>query len=364
MTRTFTTAAALALLLPSTASAHGIGEDATGRSTLEFVPLGIEHMLLGWDHLLFIAGVVLIAGGVRRSAKLISLFALGHSLTLIIATLAGWKLNATVVDAIIALSVVYVGYLGLKGAGDRHDWRQVSAVVFGFGLVHGLGLSTRLQDLGLSSDGLLGKVIAFNIGVELGQITAIIVMIGIGSFVARQLKDPYSTQRYASAALIPLGLLAGLVLAASGGAEKTSQPVADRTGGPATTTPADTTANAQACTAAEHEPAVFAGGAHPGASFMEPGATYNEVDLIHVITDGYLVVRYNPDLETQRREEIRSLVENSDDTILAVPDPKVTGAYAVVASRRTLTCPDPDINAATTFAAQWIDDVRAGNVKP
>ncbi|WP_309235798.1 HupE/UreJ family protein [Amycolatopsis sp. SID8362] len=143
---------------PPAASAHGISGSAADKNTLEFIPLGIEHMLLGWDHLLFIAGIVLLAGELRRAAKLISVFVLGHSTTLIAGTLAGWRVDATVVDIVIALSLVFVGVVGWFGLG-----------VFAFGLVHGLGLSTRLQDLGLPEDGLFGRVIAFNVGVEIGQ---------------------------------------------------------------------------------------------------------------------------------------------------------------------------------------------------
>src|SRR5680860_162345 len=93
----FLTAAA-ALAFPSPASAHGISGDAGERSVLGFVPLGIEHMLFGWDHILFIGGVVLLAGGWRRAAKLITVFVVGHSITLITATLAGWQVNPTLVD--------------------------------------------------------------------------------------------------------------------------------------------------------------------------------------------------------------------------------------------------------------------------
>jgi len=85
----------LLLAAPPVASAHGIHGSAASLSTLEFVPLGIEHMLLGWDYLLFIVGVVLLAGKMGRAAKLISLFVAGHSLTLIVATLVGWQLDAT-----------------------------------------------------------------------------------------------------------------------------------------------------------------------------------------------------------------------------------------------------------------------------
>jgi len=104
-------------LLAGLANAHGIGEDAAGRSTIEYIPLGMEHMLLGWDHLVFIAGVLLLATGLKEAAKLISLFVLGHSITLIAATLAGWQLDATAVDVVIALSLVYVGVQGMAGKG-------------------------------------------------------------------------------------------------------------------------------------------------------------------------------------------------------------------------------------------------------
>jgi HupE / UreJ protein len=95
-------------------------------------------MATGWDHLLFVLGVVLFAGSVGAAAKLISLFVAGHSITLLIATLAGWQLDATLVDVVIALSVVYVGVRGV--AGGSANLRMDGAIVFAFGLVHGLGL--------------------------------------------------------------------------------------------------------------------------------------------------------------------------------------------------------------------------------
>jgi hydrogenase/urease accessory protein HupE len=149
--------------LPGVALAHGIGGEAANLGLWGFIPLGIEHMLLGWDHLLFIAGIVLLAGQLKRSAKLISLFVLGHSTTLILATMVGWKLNATLVDVVIALSLVFVGVVGWIGRPKQWNW--FALCILGFGLIHGLGLSTRLQDLGIPRDGsLLPKVIAFNVG--------------------------------------------------------------------------------------------------------------------------------------------------------------------------------------------------------
>src|SRR5215210_7617717 len=139
----------LALLAaPSAALAHGLDGNADpNRPVVAYLWLGIRHMLGGWDHLLFIAAVVLLAGGLRPAAKLISLFVLGHSLTLLVGTLAGWQLDPNGVDVVIALSLVYVGAEGFRRG--RRDRRIVGAIVFAFGLVHGLGLSTRLQGLGL-----------------------------------------------------------------------------------------------------------------------------------------------------------------------------------------------------------------------
>ena len=168
---------------PTAASAHGIGGDAADRSVLGFVPLGVEHMLLGWDHLLFIAGVVLIAREVRLAAKLISVFVVGHSTTLIAATLAGWQVNAGLVDAIIALSVAFVGCVGLFNRPESFTW--FGGVVLAFGLIHGLGLATRFQALGLPEEGQLWKVIAFNVGIEIGQLAGIIAMVALAWAVLR-----------------------------------------------------------------------------------------------------------------------------------------------------------------------------------
>src|SRR5215217_8542041 len=98
------------LLVQGAGFAHALFADHDpNRPLLEYVWIGFWHMVGGWDHLLFILGVVLIAGALKPAAKLISLFVAGHSLTLIVATVAGWKLNATFVDVVIALSLVYVG---------------------------------------------------------------------------------------------------------------------------------------------------------------------------------------------------------------------------------------------------------------
>ena len=219
--------AALAAVAPQGAWAHGIANSARHKSIPEFLPLGIEHMLLGWDHLLFIAGVVLLAGNLRRAAKLITLFVAGHSLTLLIATMAGWQISAVAVDVVIGLSVVFVGVIGVR---DRpRDWRLIGAAVFGFGLIHGLGLSTRLQHLGLPDDGLLARVIAFNVGVEIGQLLALTVIVGLGALLLRRLPRQ-RLQRAAYTTFIATGLIAAGALSLRGADEAgtpASQPSGD-----------------------------------------------------------------------------------------------------------------------------------------
>jgi hydrogenase/urease accessory protein HupE len=190
--------------------AHGITGRATDLSTLGYVPLGIEHMLLGWDHLLFVLGIVLLAGQPQRAAKLISLFVLGHSLTLIAGTLLEWRLSPVFVDGVIALSVVYVAVLGLRGRPE--DWTAVAATVFGFGLVHGLGLSTRLQELGIPDDGLLGKTLAFNVGLEIGQLLAVLVMVAVIRAVAPRVRGWAAVKRGLFGAMAVAGTLGAALL--------------------------------------------------------------------------------------------------------------------------------------------------------
>lgn len=196
--------------------AHGITGRATDLTTLEYVPLGIEHMLLGWDHLLFVLGVVLLAGQTQRAAKLLSLFVLGHSLTLIFGTIFEWRLSPAFVDAVIALSVVFVAVLGLRGR--PQTWEVPAAVIFGFGLVHGLGLSTRLQDLGIPDAGLIGKTIAFNVGIELGQLIAVAVMVAVIWTIAPRIKPWATVKRGVFAAMAIAGAVAAVLLLADLGA--------------------------------------------------------------------------------------------------------------------------------------------------
>ncbi len=139
--------------------------------------LGAKHMVTGYDHLLFLAGVIFFLYRLKDVALYVTLFAVGHSVTLLLGVLAGIHANAHVVDAIIGLSVVYKALENIgafKRMGVNIDPR---AAVLLFGLAHGFGLSTKLQELSLSSNGLVGNIIAFNLGVELGQFAALALIL-------------------------------------------------------------------------------------------------------------------------------------------------------------------------------------------
>jgi len=174
------------LLLSASSFAHGISEDAKRAMIeggyLKYIWIGAEHMITGYDHLLFLFGVIFFLTTFKDIVKFISVFTLGHSITLIFATFLGISANYWLVDAVIAISVCYKGfdnnkgfqnYLGIKKAPN------LLMMVFLFGLIHGFGLSTRLQQLplGEKGTGMLLRIVSFNIGVELGQIAALALML-------------------------------------------------------------------------------------------------------------------------------------------------------------------------------------------
>lgn len=171
------------MAVPAIACAHGISE-ADKQAMLDggylrYIWLGATHMLTGYDHLLFIFGVIFFLTGFRDIVKYITAFTLGHSITLIFATLFSISANYFLVDAVIALSVCYKGFDNLNGF-DKYLGRpspNLVGVIFAFGLIHGFGLSTRLQQLPLGDSGLIGRILSFNLGVEFGQIIALALML-------------------------------------------------------------------------------------------------------------------------------------------------------------------------------------------
>ncbi len=184
MTRPSSLFLAALLLLPALAFAHNISESnasfveqLNGPAVVPFLYLGAKHMFTGYDHILFLVGVVFFLAKPRDVVLYISLFTIGHSITLLGGVLAGWQVNAYLVDAVIGLSVVYKAFEnmgGFDGLPFRIDSRAAVTV---FGLFHGLGLATRLQDLTLTEEGLVTNLLSFNVGVELGQIAALAVVL-------------------------------------------------------------------------------------------------------------------------------------------------------------------------------------------
>lgn len=172
----------LAMVLP--AWSHGVAsgdadylERLDGVAFLPLMYLGAKHMVTGYDHLLFLAGVIFFLYRLKDVALYVTLFAVGHSTTLLLGVLAGIHANAYIVDAIIGLSVVYKAFENLGGFKRLGVHIDTRAAVLLFGLAHGFGLSTKLQDLALSQDGLVPNMIAFNIGVELGQFAALALIL-------------------------------------------------------------------------------------------------------------------------------------------------------------------------------------------
>ena len=200
------------LILTWTASAHGISDaDKQGileGGNLEYIKLGASHMLTGYDHLLFLFGVMFFLTKFRDIVKFITAFTLGHCLTLVFATLLHIRANYYLIDAVIALTVCYKAFDNLDGfkkwVGTEPP--NLLGAVFLFGLIHGFGLSTRLQQLPLGQEGLVLRILSFNVGVELGQIAA---LLGMSLFLAGWRKTA-SFQRFskvANAALMFAGLL-------------------------------------------------------------------------------------------------------------------------------------------------------------
>jgi hypothetical protein len=173
----------VAVFAASSADAHTITEHAQQRMLLggfaDAARLGAEHMLTGYDHLLFLLGVMLFLTRFWQIVAFITAFTVGHTITLLFATLAGITANPYLIDAVIALTVTYKAVENLDGF---RRWLGVVSpnllfMVFLFGLIHGFGLSTRLQDMTLARDpDIIEKIIAFNVGVEFGQIAALVAM--------------------------------------------------------------------------------------------------------------------------------------------------------------------------------------------
>jgi hypothetical protein len=161
--------------------AHGVsGKDAVflqglqGRAIVPLIYLGAKHMVTGYDHLLFLVGVIFFLYRLEDVLVYVSLFAIGHSITLLLGVLGGIRANPYLIDAIIGFSVVYKAFENMDGfrrfIGVQPD-TKVAVLVFG--LFHGFGLATKLQDFSLARKGLVANIVSFNVGVEIGQVLAL-----------------------------------------------------------------------------------------------------------------------------------------------------------------------------------------------
>lgn len=179
-----------------TAGDAGYVQEIWGVNIIPFMYLGAKHMVTGYDHLLFLLGVVFFLYRAQQVALYVSLFALGHSTTMLLGVFFEWGINAYIVDAIIGLSVVYKA---LDNLGAYQRWfnfqPNTKMATLVFGLFHGTGLASKLLDYDMSPDGLLENLLAFNVGVELGQLTALwVILIVMGVWRRRRsfLAEAYS----------------------------------------------------------------------------------------------------------------------------------------------------------------------------
>ena len=184
LTLLFTTIAAL-FACATTALAHdvtpgdaGYIQEIWGVNIIPFIYLGAKHMITGYDHILFLLGVVFFLYHMKDVAIYVSLFALGHSITMLLGVWFGWGINAYIIDAIIGLSVVYKA---LDNLGAYQRWFGVQpntkAATLIFGFFHGLGLATKILEYDIAPDGLIPNLLAFNVGVEIGQLIALAMIL-------------------------------------------------------------------------------------------------------------------------------------------------------------------------------------------
>ncbi|MBV9769548.1 MAG: HupE/UreJ family protein [Bryobacterales bacterium] len=170
-----------AIVFPGPASAHNVSkrdasfvESNKGAAIPAFIYLGAKHMVTGYDHIAFLVGVIFFLYRLKDIVQYVSLFTLGHSITLLAGVLGGIHANAYMIDAIIGFSVVYKAFDNMDGFRRFFGFEPNTKIaVLIFGLFHGFGLATKLQELDLAKNGLVTNIISFNVGVEIGQVLAL-----------------------------------------------------------------------------------------------------------------------------------------------------------------------------------------------
>jgi hypothetical protein len=178
------------LLFSDSASAHNVSKrDASfvqsnkGAAIAPFIYLGAKHMVTGYDHLAFLVGVIFFVYRLKDVVLYVSLFTIGHSTTLLAGVLGGIHANSYIIDAIIGLSVVYKAFDNMDGFKRLFGFQPNTRIaVLIFGLFHGFGLATKLQELHLSQSELITNIVSFNVGVEIGQVLALTAVLIVLSF--------------------------------------------------------------------------------------------------------------------------------------------------------------------------------------
>jgi len=187
----------LSICIPFIGLAHGVPESTikamADASAIDYIYFGATHMLTGYDHILFLIGIVFFLSNYFDIFKFITAFTIAHCITLIFATIYGITANAYLVDAVIAFSVIYKGFENLDGFKKYFSTQAPNLVlmVFAFGLIHGFGLSTKLQEVALATEVNLSvfQIISFNVGVEFGQIAVLILVLLITKMIKAELFD-------------------------------------------------------------------------------------------------------------------------------------------------------------------------------
>src|SRR5271163_1736752 len=192
------------LLFPVAAYAHNVSKrDASfvqsnhGAAIGPFLYLGAKHMVTGYDHLAFLVGVVFFLYKLKDIVLYVSLFTVGHSITLLAGVFGNIHANPYVIDAIIGLSVVYKAFDNMDGFKRLFGFEPNTKIaVLIFGLFHGFGLATKLQELDLSKNGLVTNIVSFNVGVEIGQVlalTAVLIVLSVWRTRGSFLRDAFAT---------------------------------------------------------------------------------------------------------------------------------------------------------------------------
>lgn len=194
--------------------AHGVDDNTRAfleqNQGVQFIPflyIGAKHMITGYDHLLFLIGVVFFLNRSKDILLYVTLFTIGHSTTLLFGVLGDIQVNASLIDGIIGLSVVYKGFDNLGGFKRCFNWQpNTQGAVLIFGLFHGFGLATKLQEFQLPEEGLITNLIAFNTGVEVGQFAALgIILTAITAWRKRPSFQRFST--VTNTALMSAGIM-------------------------------------------------------------------------------------------------------------------------------------------------------------